>query len=136
MKYFFFSPIYLLLFLWEFPQNLMGIYYLRIFKRHNLIQAYTLEQFRFFIKLKKRGASFGFFVFWSTEYVDNKRHEFGHAIQSMILGPLYIPVIVFPSMMRYRYSLKHYREHNEKWNNYYNGFPENMADWLGGVTER
>ncbi|MBO4366409.1 MAG: hypothetical protein J5843_01995 [Clostridia bacterium] len=52
-------------------------------------------------------------------------HEFGHAVQSCILGPLFLPVIGLPSLLwaslfkRYRAKkqLSYYRFYPEKWAN-------------------
>lgn len=55
------------------------------------------------------------------------RHEYGHSIQSMILGPFYLPLIVLPSLVwagtprleHYRSSHKYsyYRFYTERWAN-------------------
>lgn len=58
-------------------------------------------------------------------------HEWGHSIQSLIFGPLYLLVIGIPSVMRGSISHWHYNK-NDNWD-YYNGFPENWADKIGGV---
>ena len=54
-------------------------------------------------------------------------HEYGHTLQSMLLGPLYLPVIVAPSLVwagvpaLYRYRRSHaysyYRFYTERWAN-------------------
>jgi hypothetical protein len=55
-------------------------------------------------------------------------HEYGHSIQSMILGPLFLFAVGIPSSLRVLWFRK------DKVNrDYYAGYPENWADKLGGV---
>lgn len=54
------------------------------------------------------------------------RHEYGHFKQSMMLGPLYLVLVGLWSIIRAGLNL--YRN-----GQYYNGYPENWADKLGGV---
>ena len=54
-------------------------------------------------------------------------HEYGHTLQSMVLGPLYLPAIVVPSLVwagtprlkRYRsaHAYSYYRFYTERWAN-------------------
>lgn len=54
-------------------------------------------------------------------------HEYGHTLQSLMLGPLYLPLIVLPSLMwagipafgrlRRRRSYSYYRFYTERWAN-------------------
>jgi hypothetical protein len=45
--------------------------------------------------------SLGMFIFTFTPHVSDRlvRHEYGHSIQSMVLGPLYLLMIGIPSMV-------------------------------------
>lgn len=52
-------------------------------------------------------------------------HEFGHCIQSRILGPLYLPIVGLCSGI-------HCLFHNRK-NNYYEFWTEKWANKLGGI---
>lgn len=79
----------------------------------------------------KRGSvSLGMFVFISTadtEQEFTKRHEYGHTLQSAILGPLYFLVIGLPSILwcalpffvnyRRRKDVSYYRFYTELWAN-------------------
>lgn len=78
---------------------------------------------------------FIFFGHWREEDRDRVlAHEFGHTIQSIILGPLYLPVIGLPSLLwaavpafsklRRRKKLSYYSFYTEKW-----------ADRCGGVRK-
>ena len=72
--------------------------------------------------------SLGVFIFLGT---DNKRllsHEYGHTIQSLILGPLYLPFIGLPSFiwcnlpyyerMREEKKYRYGSLYTEKWANH------------------
>lgn len=57
-------------------------------------------------------------------------HECGHSKQSIILGPLYLPVVALPSVtfnIISRFSRKFSK-------NYYKRFPENWADRLSNIV--
>jgi hypothetical protein len=85
--------------------------------------------------------SLGHVVFWSRESnrwheVDerNRSHELGHAVQSRLLGPLYLPIVGVPSSARAIYALLYRELRGQKWPRYYPRFPEKWADELGGVA--
>ena len=57
-------------------------------------------------------------------------HEYGHTIQSAILGPLYLPVIAIPSLIWANSpGLSRYRVRSGR--SYYSFYPERWADQLG-----
>lgn len=57
-------------------------------------------------------------------------HEYGHTIQSVILGPLYLPVISIPSGLWCNLSqAAEYRKKHKI--SYYDFYPEKWADRLG-----
>lgn len=59
-----------------------------------------------------------------------KVHEYGHTVQSMILGPLFLPVIGIPSCMWANIPLlKRYRKEHKI--SYYSFYPEKWANHLG-----
>ena len=57
------------------------------------------------------------------------KHEYGHTIQSLCLGWFYLIIVGAPSVIRAS-IWNHYKLEDKK---YYEGFPENWADLLGGV---
>ena len=85
----------------------------------------------------RKAVSLGLFVFLqgpdgtgvSADDVDGRllAHEYGHTIQSLILGPLYLPVIGLPSAMwlnmpaftrrRARTGTSYYAFYTERWAN-------------------
>jgi hypothetical protein len=57
-------------------------------------------------------------------------HEFGHTVQSAILGPLYLPLIGLPSWLWC--NLPVFRKlRKDKGISYYRFYPESTANWLG-----
>ena len=66
---------------------------------------------------------------------DGMKHEYGHSIQSRILGPAYLLIIGIPSLLGNIYD----RVFNKEWKYskscrwYYNQPWEKWADKLGGV---
>ncbi len=89
------------------------------------------------------GVSLGFFVFHSehdSPFVpvgrENADHEYGHALQSRKLGPVYLPLVGVPSVMRVAYAVGNRIVRGRRWAGYYRGYPELQADKLGGVDCR
>lgn len=129
--------------LWELPQNILGaIVYVAFWIRSGIIKT-DCEKGRLFIETRSTGVSLGFFIFWTPSgnrfkhYINDCRmHETGHAIQSKLLGPFYLLIIGLPSFTRAVYSRYYYRKYGMQWENYFNAFPENWADKLGGILRK
>lgn len=87
--------------------------------------------------------SLGMFLFVSTKYKENCNeeshrkllaHEYGHSVQSLILGPLYLIVIGIPSFLWA--SVPVFREMRRKRNiSYYSFYTESWANSWGGKAE-
>lgn len=152
--------------LWQFPQTVASwllIAGLWVTKQKNK----GTERFRgkAIIRVKHScpigGVSLGEFIilreFLERQSPQVKEHEYGHSIQSLILGPLYLIIIGIPSALLnlfttisfYLQSLDLESKHGkETWEyvkerekirvellaNYYNFYTEKWADKLGGVT--
>ena len=123
---------------WGLPQTLIGgmIYLLR--------NKSSREHFRgAIVTISKSprdmslGLSLGLFIFIQrpVNVKDYKatdrfllRHEYGHTIQSLILGPLYLPVIGLPSFLwanlpcfehyRRQHHISYYAFYTERWANH------------------
>ena len=86
---------------------------------------------------RRDGVSLGLFAFVpDTENEGLKehmiRHEYGHSIQSMILGPLYLPVVGIPSLCWNAMPvLQHFR--SRKGVEYERFYTESWANRLGGT---
>lgn len=128
------SPI--MFFVWELPQNLIGSIAFSVMSVLGRIKNIELEKGRLFVKSDIE-ISLGLFVFWDDDFMSvNKKHEFGHAVQSQILGPLYLLVVGVPSVVRKQYFDWCLSGNDKYWPDYYSGFPENWADYLGGIDSR
>lgn len=125
----------IIIWIWQLPQNIIGW----IFAKTSCFESTT------FFKGKEIKVYFSNYVFGCgvslgnyiiLDYkkycgkccINTKLHEYGHHIQSLYLGPLYLFVVGIPSVIRNIL----YRFFNFK-KDYYAGFPEKWADELGGV---
>lgn len=132
--------VQVLLFLWELPQNLAGVIVLLAVMLKKRVKHIEFDRNRCFIQ-SDVGVSLGWFVFWTLGRESgsfalpayNREHEFGHSIQSRLLGPLYLPVVGVPSALRALYARRYRKKRKSAWTRYYLGFPENWADTLGNV---
>ena len=125
----------ILLWIWQFPQHLLAMILVLILKPESSEYYNGCKIYR--VKQSYLGLSLGRYIFLSTNYqLPTIMHEYGHSIQSLWLGPLYLMVIGFPSLM-FCY-LRDRLFHNEwdmtsriQW--YYEQPTERSADKLGGV---
>ena len=91
---------YLLQMTWGIIQNILGFLiwlFLMIKDRNRKVFRYKgaiVTMWR-----SRTSSSLGIFIFLSTEDERVLVHEYGHCIQSCILGPLYLPVIGIPSFL-------------------------------------
>ncbi len=130
----------LILFPWQLPQNLLGLGFGLYLRCRGRIAEMKWERNRCFLRTDT-AVSLALFIFWKIDYDDpvfflpsvNREHEYGHSIQSLLLGPLYLPVVGLPSYLRTVYARWYYQKHGVRWEGYYAGFPESWADRLGGV---
>lgn len=127
--------------LWELPQNLLGAATLAVARVTGQVRATERTKGRLFVEVSGFAISLGWFVFWSGEtttrwfHIDGavRDHEYGHTFQSRWLGPLYLPVVGVPSVLRNVYAVAYREITGERWRGYFDGFPERWADQLGGV---
>lgn len=128
---------------WESPQTLLGAAMLAAEAARKRIVQIEVEDGRLVVESKGTGISLGHVVFWSRENsrwhdldLRNRAHELGHTKQSRMLGPLYLPIVGLPSISRAAYALVYREVTGRQWTRYYDGFPENWADRLGGVQRK
>lgn len=112
------------LYLWEFPQNLLGLLFLLFIRgeeKHKLggIDFYYAKNFN-------GGISLGKHIILCGKWEKSVRHEYGHCIQSRMLGPLYLIVVGIPSLIHAGFC-------KCKGHSYFDFFTEKWADKLGGV---
>jgi len=121
---------HILLAIWQLPQNILGLVLMLLFKKE--IEVNTDIVFVEW-KLKRMGISLGNFILLGEYNLTEKtyKHEFGHTIQSKILGPLYLIVVGLPSITMNIISIIIGGKFRK---NYYKRWPESWADKLGGVV--
>lgn len=129
MRKFFKFILDVILFIWQLPQNILGLFLLLIYRKSELMEIGGVKVF--FNETFHGGVSLGSFIFVSTQDRFTSMHEHGHQIQSMIFGPLYLILVGLPSIIWAAiYGTKICpRTHN----GYYKFFIERSADKLGGV---
>lgn len=128
-------------FVWELPQNLLGMANLVLQRSMGNVRQIEREDGRVMVELRGDGAvSLGWFVFHSRHDgpfvpvgAENRQHERGHSVQSRWLGPLYLPLVGVPSVLRVLYAMTYRARHGRRWPHYYDGWPERSADQLGHV---
>ena len=119
--------IAILLYLWQLPQNILGLIVRVFYKKKTSIQ-YKDKTIRVCNGIYG-GISLGNTIIVDA-YPNTKdtwrrvKHEYGHAIQSKLLGPLYLLVIGIPSAL---HALIVFTDC------YYDFYTEKWADKLGSV---
>lgn len=115
-----------LLIIWELPQSILA-FFIWIYHYANIIRCdnFKLSKIIWLNRNDNFGISLGRFIFLSKKYEKNEfiqLHEYGHTIQSKILGFLYLFIVGITSLIRSRINISLY--------NYYNGYPEKWANNL------
>ena len=131
MKNFLQSIVNVLLYIWQLPQNLVGLFVRLIYKGERKIQVGGITVF--YLKSFPGGISLGYTIMVGTKDIYTVKHEHGHQIQSKWLGPLYLFVIGIPSIIwAGLYGSVIPYSHN----GYYKFYTESWADKLGGVVRK
>ena len=125
---------------WELPQTLLGVGLLAAEKLLGTAKGLEVVRGRLVVESRRTAVSLGYVVFWaegeSRWFVLDGRtraHEIGHTYQSRMLGPLYLPFVGVPSTMRVLYAIAFREVTGRRWQGYFDGYPEDWADRLGGV---
>ena len=119
----------ILLYIWQLPQNLVGLILKLIYKADNKV-AYK-DKTILVCKSFKGGISLADTVIVSKYPITQStwntvKHEWGHTRQSLYLGPLYLIIIGIPSLIWAAI-------HTDKIGSYYSFYTERWADKLGNV---
>ena len=128
------------LWVWQFPQNIVGIIVQRHYERKAEKSGKDYFYFNYHGVLYLRAASLGkgkavtlgeyVVVSWPSGD-DTVGHEFGHVRQSRMTGPLYLLIIGLQSIC---HAAVHYDLcGKKKYKPYTHFWTERWADWLGGV---
>ena len=120
-----------LLQVWQLPQNLLGLIVGIFLKGKRRLQGYPGIPSAIRIVGTGNmygGLSLGNFVYLRPPVYDKMvRHEYGHCLQSRLLGPFYLLVIGLPSLLWALWW------HPGRSVDYYSFYTERWADRLGGV---
>lgn len=131
---FFHALFWLLQWTWGILQNVTGLAVLLLNARgrHYLYNGAVVTVWR----IRRGSMSLGMFIFLSEGAGERTLvHEFGHSVQSVILGPLYLLVIGLPSLLWCGLPMFcNYRKRSGC--SYYTFYPERWADWLGEKVKR
>lgn len=116
-------------FTWGFPQSLLGflLFVLNIHRKHYFYRNCLMTEWN-----NKNSCSLGFFVFIAADHRFKKqvmKHEYGHCIQSLLLGPAYLLLIGLPSFLWCNLPLFERKRRKENIS-YYAFYPESWADDL------
>ena len=119
--------VFLALWLWQLPQNLIGLLLVWILSPEASIDFGYAEAF--FATRMRGGISLGCYVIIRAGGGNPSTllHELGHCRQSRMLGPLYLLVIGLPSLL-WAAAFK-----PRPGRSYYDFYTESWADRLGGV---
>lgn len=115
---------------WGILQTIIGAVLFMIFitRPHSFFHGAVVTRWN-----ARGSVSLGMFVFVSKRHSERLRervtlHEFGHTLQSLILGPFYLPVIALPSViwagvpffgkLRSSRNISYYRLYTERWANH------------------
>lgn len=121
----------ILKYIWELPQNLVGEV-LKLFIKGK--ERKVVGGINIYYKKGFPGAiSLGNTIISGTNYISTIKHEHGHQIQSMYLGPLYLFIIGIPSII---WAGLHSYIPSLRRANYYSFYTEKWADKLGGVKRK
>ena len=131
--------------LWGLPQSIIGfflfLHYRRRSRRHEIFHGAIVTSWPIHGSM-----SLGLFIFMSehtgsfvrdgeivTGAVADRSvlvHEFGHSVQSLLLGPLFLPLVGLPSILWANVPALRALRRDRKIS-YYSIYPENWANRLG-----
>ena len=130
----------IVLWFWQLPQNILGL--LLKLLSNPVSHTFNLRGKRWteaslnytgWMDIKDKfhsGVTLGKYIFLCEHNLNgdltSERHEYGHTIQSLYLGPLYLFVIGIPSLI-------HAIWWKPEKGSYYKFFTERSADRIGGV---
>lgn len=108
-------------FVWQLPQNLLGLCIKTLCAKQDV---FAINNHVVTTWGHKTGLSLGKYIFIPKDCTGKMfSHEYGHSIQSLYLGCLYLPIIGLPSIcwaalykvIGKRIGLNYYNFYTEKW---------------------
>jgi hypothetical protein len=126
--------------IWQFPQTILALIIISYYKfTKGLIKTDDYKKRKIYIVRPSNtmtAVSLGFSIIVGQDYDSQeiRDHEYGHTIQSLVLGPFYLFTVgvisaLFNLMSRYSDA----KGSGKFSSNYYKRWPENQADKFGGV---
>ena len=89
----------ILLYIWQLPQNLIGLILLLFYKHEKEYHRLNGRTF-YYTEEMRSGISLGNYIIMNREdKEDGMKHEYGHTIQSRYLGLFYLILIGLPSIL-------------------------------------
>ena len=117
---------------WGLPQTLLG-FVIFLFCRKCPHERYRGTVVTYWSQKGSLGV--GMFLFLGCDDPEVRVHEYGHALQSMILGPLFLPVMGIPSFLWCNLPPCR-RLRKEKGVSYYAFYPEKNANFFGRLVTK
>lgn len=115
-------------YIWQLPQHLLALLVI-IFS--NAKYSHSYNHTRVYYTNQMFGVSLGnYIIVYNQVSKETIKHEYGHSIQSLYTGPLYLLIIGLPSITMNILTILGVL----KSENYYKRWPENQADKLGNVN--
>ena len=136
----------ILLYIWQLPQNILALIVTAVVSiKHKKLYTTKYKGVTYYwFKDWNRGVSLGNYVIlgnWALDKDATINHEYGHTIQSKILGPLYLFTVGILSGCGNLIDQWFHTEKNgwsyeraERW--YYNQIVEKWADFCGKVQRK
>jgi len=125
----------ILFWIWQFPQNLLGLFMLLLYRHEKEYHRLNGRTFYYTTEMSS-GISLGNYIIMNrADREDGMKHEYGHSIDSRRWGPIYLLVIGLPSMMGNIYDRLFHRhwKYSKSCRWYYNQPWEKSADKNGEV---
>lgn len=130
--------IKVLLYIWQLPQNLLGLLLFWWYGHDDAIRGEHRRAKVLYSQKMRGGISLGKRIILPLKYAGLSNsyvrltldHEWGHTRQSLYLGWLYLPIIGIPSIT---WAWLHSSFKSFGTISYYSFFTERWADRLGGV---
>lgn len=117
---------YLVQLTWRIIQNLLGLilFFVLVGRNHRVFHGAVITTWKLGSLL-----CLGMFIFTARPYdLKLNQHEYGHTVQSLILGPIWSLVIGLQSLIWCRCFSKYREKHNFS---YYSFYTESWANKLG-----
>ena len=122
--------LFILSFIWQLPQSLIGLFMLIYFKLFGYVKLISFRRlcFAFEAECMSGGISLGNFAFLSPRLAPNEaavaHEQLGHTWDSHLMGPLYLLIVGLPSLLNAAFDFTEC---------YYSWFPERWANRHAGV---